>query len=122
MTFNQIDKNDLIIVLKPIMRNTVNDDDVDVEGWSGEIQELFADMSKSSLSKQEMTTMEQLCSLLVATVPALNENAFIRYVINEYAEVSPIELEHMDIVEHQEKITKGNVIQLKFDSDTEGNA
>jgi hypothetical protein len=44
MTFNQIDKNDLIIVLKPIMRNTVNDDDVDTDGWSGEIQvKLFAD-------------------------------------------------------------------------------
>lgn len=122
MRFNQINKNDFVIVLKPVMADADEEYEESI-GWTGEIQiQLFADLSKSSLSKQEITTMEQLCSLLVATVPALNENAFIRYVINEYAEVSPIELEHMDIVEHQEKITKGNVIQLKFDSDTEGNA
>ena len=51
-----------------------------------------------------------------------NENAFIRYVVNEYAELNSMELEHMDIVEHAEKVTEGNVIKLKFDSDTKGNA
>ena len=122
MRFNQINKNDFVLVLRPVIVS-VEDEPEDLMEWTGEIQiQLFADLSKSTLNKYEMSTMENLCSLLAAAVPALNENAFIRYVVNEYAELNSMELEHMDIVEHAEKITKGNVIQLKFDSDTEGNA
>ena len=122
MRFNQINKNDFVLVLRPVIVS-VEDEPEDLMEWTGEIQiQLFADLSKSTLNKYEMSTMENLCSLLAAAVPALNENAFIRYVVNEYAELNSMELEHMDIVEHAEKITKGNVIKLKFDSDTKGNA
>jgi len=122
MRFNQINKNDFVLVLRPVIVS-VEDEPEDLMEWTGEIQiQLFADLSKSTLNKYEMSTMENLCSLLAAAVPALNENAFIRYVVNEYAELNSMELEHMDIVEHAEKITEGNVIKLKFDSDTKGNA
>tara|TARA_R110002020_G_scaffold24470_2_gene80598 strand:- start:1107 stop:1475 length:369 start_codon:yes stop_codon:yes gene_type:complete len=122
MRFNQINKNDFVLVLRPVIVS-VEDEPEDLMEWTGEIQiQLFADLSKSTLNKYEMSTMENLCSLLAAAVPALNENAFIRYVVNEYAELNSMELEHMDIVEHAEKVTEGNVIKLKFDSDTKGNA
>lgn len=122
MRFNQINKNDFVLVLRPVIVS-VEDEPEDLMEWTGEIQiQLFADLSKSTLNKYEMSTMENLCSLLAAAVPALNENAFIRYVVNEYVELNSMELEHMDIVEHAEKITEGNVIKLKFDSDTKGNA
>jgi hypothetical protein len=123
MTFNQIDKNDLIIVLKPIMRNTVNDDDVDTDGWSGEIQvKLFADLDKSTLNKYELSVMGKIGSLLAAAIPAMNENAFVKYLVSQYVGMTDIELEHIDIVKHKEEKTKGEVIKLTFDSETEGNA
>ena len=122
MTFNQIKPNDFILVLKPVMRNRKEDDKIITE-WTGEIQvKMLADLAKSSLKEYEIDSMSSICMLMAASIPTMHENVFVRYVIDKYADHSHIELEHIDIPEHEEEKTEGNVITLKFDSETEGNA
>ena len=122
MTFNQIKQNDFILVLKPVMRNRKEDDKIIAE-WTGEIQvKILADLAKSSLKEYEIDSMSRICTLMAASIPTMHENAFVRYIIDKYAEHSFIDLEHIDLPEHKEEKTEGNVITLKFDSETEGNA
>ena len=122
MTFNQIKPNDFILVLKPVMRNRKEDDKIITE-WTGEVQvKMFADLAKTSLKEYELDNMSRICTQMAASIPTMHENAFVRYVVDKYADHSLIDLEHIDILEHEEEKTEGNVITLKFDSETEGNA
>ena len=122
MTFNQIKPNDFILVLKPVMRNRKEDDKIITE-WTGEVQvKMFADLAKTSLKEYELDNMSRICTLMAASIPTMHENAFVRYVVEKYADHSIIDLEHIDVPEHEEEKTEGNVIKLKFDSETEGNA
>lgn len=121
---NKIHVNDFIIVLRPVLKNTTEDDD-DTSTWTGDVQvKLLTDLSKISLGKYEFNSMLKICNLMAASIPSMHENEFVRHVVEHYLRHNELDLEHVDIEEHEEEKVDGNnnIIKLVFDSETKGNA
>ena len=122
---NKIHVNDFIIVLRPVLKNTTEDDDDDTSTWTGDVQvKLLTDLSKISLGKYEFNSMLKICNLMAASIPSMHENEFVRHVVEHYLRHNELDLEHVDIEEHEEEKVDGNnnIIKLVFDSETKGNA
>lgn len=121
-TFNQIRANDLVIVLKPVMKQVGNGKDASVV-WTGEVTvKLLTDLTKMSLNEHDFDSLNRISNLMASAIPAMHENKIVRHIIEYYLEHNSLDLEHMDIVEYEEELTENNVIKLNFDSETEGNA
>tara|TARA_R100001244_G_scaffold59139_3_gene49832 strand:+ start:2403 stop:2783 length:381 start_codon:yes stop_codon:yes gene_type:complete len=121
---NKINVNDFIIALRPVMQNTT-EEDTPASVWTGEVQVKFlTDLSKISLSEYEYSSMIKICNLMAASIPSMHENAFVRHVVEHYLMRNELDLEHIDIEEHEEEKVddNNNIIKLVFDSETKGNA
>lgn len=121
---NKIDVNDFIIVLRPVMKS-ITEEDNDTPTWVGDVQvKLLTDLSKISLNEYEFASMNKICNLMVASIPSMHENEFVRHVVEHYLRHNELDLEHIDIEEHEkEKVDdNNNIIKLDFDSKTKGNA
>lgn len=121
---NKINVNDFIIVLRPVMKS-ITEEDNDTPTWVGDVQvKLLTDLSKISLNEYEFASMNKICNLMVASIPSMHENEFVRHVVEHYLRHNELDLEHIDIEEHEkEKVDdNNNIIKLDFDSKTKGNA
>ena len=121
---NKIHVNDFIIVLRPVMQNTTEEDN-GASVWVGDVQvKLLTDLSKISLDEYQHESMLKICNLMAASIPSMHENAFVRHVVEHYLRHHELDLEHVDIEEHEEEKVDGNnnIIKLVFDSETKGNA
>ena len=122
---NKINVNDFIIVLRPVMKNITEEDDDDTPTWTGDVQvKLLTDLSKISLDEYEYNSILKICNLMAASIPSMHENEFVRHVVEHYLRHHELDLEHVDIEEHEEEKVDGNnnIIKLVFDSETKGNA
>tara|TARA_R110000765_G_scaffold109412_1_gene200544 strand:- start:722 stop:1099 length:378 start_codon:yes stop_codon:yes gene_type:complete len=120
---NKINVNDFIIALRPVMQSTT-EEDTPASVWTGEVQVKFlTDLSKISLSEYEYSSMIKICNLMAASIPSMHENSFVRHVVEHYLVHNELDLEHIDIEEHEEeKVDDNNIIKLVFNSETKGNA
>ena len=118
-TFNQIRVNDFVIVLTPVMKQEDTNKNI---VWTGEVKvKLLTDLTKNTLDESTFENLTKISNLMAASIPAMHENKIVRHIIEFYLANNILDLEHMNIIEHEE-LDDNNVIKLTFNSDTEGNA
>ena len=115
--------NDFILIIRPILADTT-EEDLEEERedkstsqyWTGEVQVgIVADEDNTSLSQEDFSNMIALCNCTAASIPAMEENNFLREIVQIYAQ------KHLIVpVPESLKGYKYNILTLA--SDTKGNA
>jgi len=103
--------DDFVIIVRPVRE----DEELPLnEGsWTGEVQvSIVTNAKETTLTELEFNNMVLLCNFAAASIPAMEENAFIRDLIQTYAQKNMI----MPTPEEE------NIPVLTFDTDTEGSA
>jgi len=121
--------NDFILIVRPVLGEVPEEEVRDKLGakmqplneeplqhWTGEVQVgIVADEENSELSEEEFTSMITLCNCAAASIPAMEENSFIREIIQIYSQrhlITP--------VPESLKSYTDNILTLA--TDTKGNA
>tara|TARA_R100001129_G_scaffold30231_1_gene19977 strand:+ start:1313 stop:1639 length:327 start_codon:yes stop_codon:yes gene_type:complete len=103
---NFLASDDFVIVVRPVKES---------EEWTGEVQvSIVTNLEETTLNSFEYESMVALCNCAAASIPAMEENAFIRNVIETYASkhmLSPLTEDSIDMES-----------MLMFDTDTKGSA
>ena len=74
--------DDFVIILKP-----VKEDEGDISPWTGEVQvSIVTNVQETTLSEEEFGNMLLLCNFAAASIPAMEENNFVREVIESYVQ------------------------------------
>ena len=115
--YDHLTADDFILIIRPVKSS---EDDLPEEeentGWAGEVQvAIIADADNSTLNENEFSNMIALCNCTAASIPAMEENAFIREIIQAYAQnrmLSPI----------PETLRRRTDNILHFNTDTQGTA
>ena len=113
-----ITADDFVLIIRPIksVEDEEQNEEQEKEHWTGEVQvAIVADPDNSSLTEEEYNNMIALCNCTAASIPAMEENVFLREVVQVYAQrhlISPI----------PESFKKYTNNVLTFASDTKGNA
>jgi hypothetical protein len=101
--------DDFVIILKPI-----KEDEENMSPWTGEVQvSIVTNIQETTLSEEEFGNMLLLCNFAAASIPAMEENTFVRELIEVYAQ------KNMLTLSPDEEISTAF---LTPDSDTKGNA
>ena len=108
--------DDFIIILRPVKGQVEvqeEEETTEKEGWTGEVQvSIVTNAQQTTLSDSEFVNMVMLCNFAAASIPAMEENVFLRDMVKTYVQKSMI----TPMPENLE-----NTI-LTFDSKTEGTA
>ena len=101
--------DDFVIILKPI-----KEDEGDMSSWTGEVQvSIVTNVQETTLSEEEFGNMLLLCNFAAASIPAMEENNFVRELIETYVQKNMLTLVSDDEM---------STAILTPDSDTKGNA
>ena len=108
---------DFLLIIRPIKSDdTETETEETPQTWAGEVQvAIIADVQNSSLTEEEFNNMIALCNCTAASIPAMEENPFIREIIQAYAHnklISPV----------PERLIKNTDNILEFDTATKGTA
>ena len=115
--------NDFILIIRPILADTTEEDSEEKredkstsQHWTGEVQVgIVADEENTSLSQEDFSNMIALCNCTAASIPAMEENNFLREIVQIYAQ------KHLIVpVPESLKTYTNNVLTLA--TDTKGNA
>jgi hypothetical protein len=80
--------DDFIIIVKPI-----KEDEGDMSQWTGEVQvSIVTNVQETTLSEEEFGNMLLLCNFAAASIPAMEENNFVRELIEAYVEKNMLTL------------------------------
>ena len=113
--YDHLTADDFILILRPVKSadNEISEED-ETQHWTGEVQvAIIADANNSSLDENEFNNMVALCNCTAASIPAMEENAFVREVIQAYAHnrmLSPVPetlLRRTDNILHFNTATQG---------------
>ena len=105
--------DDFVIIVRPVREEEEEELLLEEGSWTGEVQvSIVTNAKETTLTEVEFNNMVLLCNFAAASIPAMEENAFIRDLIQTYAQKNMI----MPTPEEE------NVHMLTFDTDTEGNA
>jgi len=77
--------DDFIIIVRPIRQ----EEEVAYEegSWTGEVQvSIVTNVEETTLTEEEFHNMIMLCNFAAASIPAMEENAFVRDLIHTYAQ------------------------------------
>jgi hypothetical protein len=115
--YDHLTSDDFILILRPVKPSEEEDPEEDeTPSWTGEVQvAIIADANNSSLNENEFNNMVALCNCTAASIPAMEENAFVREIIQAYAHnrmLSPI----------PETLRRRTDNILHFNTDTQGTA
>lgn len=106
---NYLSPDDFVIIVRP-----VKEEEDSAADWTGEVQvSIVSNTKDTTLNKEAYDSMLMLCNFAAASIPAMEENVFIRDVIEGYVE------QHMTIVGDEVSTV---VDVLTADTDTEGSA
>tara|TARA_R100000458_G_C8162581_1_gene166058 strand:+ start:226 stop:567 length:342 start_codon:yes stop_codon:yes gene_type:complete len=106
-----LNPEDFVIIVRPVKE----DEPISEEVWTGDVQvSIIANSTETPLTQDEFNNMILLCNCAAASIPAMEENTFIRDIIHSYAQ------KNMIMPMPDEDILYNSL--LTFDSDTEGNA
>ena len=101
--------DDFVIILKP-----VKEDEGDMSQWTGEVQvSIVTNVQETTLSEEEFGNMLLLCNFAAASIPAMEENNFVRELIETYVQKNMLTLVSDDEM---------STTLLTPDPDTKGNA
>ena len=104
--------DDFVIIVRPV-REEEEELLLEEGSWTGEVQvSIVTNAKETTLTEVEFNNMVLLCNFAAASIPAMEENAFIRDLIQTYAQKNMIMPTPEDEIVHM----------LTFDTDTEGNA
>ena len=121
--------NDFILIVRPVLGEVPEEEVRDKLGakmqplneeplqhWTGEVQVgIVADENNTSLSEEDFSNMVALCNCTAASIPAMEENNFLREIVQIYAQ------KHLIVpVPESLKTYKDNVLTLA--TNTKGNA
>ena len=103
--------DDFVIVLTPVKDDF---DHEDMDQWTGEVQvSILTNVEKTTLTEDEFRGMLLLCNFAAASIPAMEENSFVRELVQSYAQKNMLSLvPDEDDGQHS----------LTADSDTKGSA
>jgi len=114
--------NDFILIIRPVLEEIKFEEEEEKDNippsrqWTGEVQVgIVADEENTSLSEEEFSSMITLCNCTAASIPAMEENNFLREIVQVYAQrhlITP--------VSESLKSYKNNILTLA--TDTKGNA
>lgn len=105
--------DDFIIIVRPVRDE--EDFVLDEGTWTGEVQvSIVTNAKETTLTEAEFNNMIMLCNFAAASIPAMEENAFVRDLIQAYAQKNMIfPTPEEDQIIHE---------LLTIDTDTEGTA
>ena len=83
--------DDFVIIVRP-----VRDDEefnLDEGSWTGEVQvSILTNVEKTTLTEDEFRGMLLLCNFAAASIPAMEENSFVRELVQSYAQKNMLSL------------------------------
>ena len=108
--------DDFVIILRPVkgpIEGQEEEELIEKEGWTGEVQvSIITNAQQTTLTDSEFVNMVMLCNFAAASIPAMEDNVFLRDLVKTYVQKSMI----MPTPEDLEPTT------LTFDSITKGTA
>ena len=108
--------DDFVIILRPVKGQVEIQEEEETEekeGWTGEVNvSIITNAHQTTLSDSEFVNMVMLCNFAAASIPAMEENVFLRDMIRTYVQKNMI----MPTPENQQNT------ELTFDSNTKGTA
>ena len=106
--------DDFVILVRPVKEEEEFAEE-DEGSWTGEVQvSIITNAKETTLTENEFNNMIMLCNFAAASIPAMEENAFIRDLIRTYAQ------NNMILPTPEEESIKDRILTL--DTNTEGNA
>tara|TARA_R110002110_G_scaffold135129_1_gene318966 strand:- start:2786 stop:3136 length:351 start_codon:yes stop_codon:yes gene_type:complete len=113
--YDHMNTDDFIMVIRPLMQPAHENTDSAEGDWTGNVQvSIIADPANSALEKEDFTHMITLCNCVAASIPAMEENGFVREILEAYAHNRMLNPTYETLFQDD------NVLQ--FSTDTEGNA
>ena len=115
--YDHMNTDDFVMVIRPLMQPAPENADSADGDWTGNVQvSIIADPANSALEKGDFAHMIALCNCVAASIPAMEENGFVREILEAYAQ------NRMLNTSYETLFHDGNVLQFSTDTDTEGNA
>lgn len=103
--------DDFVIIVTPVKEDFGREE---ADQWTGEVQvSIVTNVEKTTLTEDEFGGMLLLCNFAAASIPAMEENSFIRDLIHSYAQKNMLSLSPDNEMGQS---------TLTFDSDTKGTA
>lgn len=103
--------DDFIIIVTPVKEDFGS---AEMQQWTGEVQvSIVTNVEETTLTEEELSSMLLLCNFAAASIPAMEENAFVRDLIQAYAQKNMLSL--------SPDYERGKHL-LTEDSDTKGSA
>tara|TARA_R110000824_G_scaffold182619_3_gene363603 strand:- start:514 stop:861 length:348 start_codon:yes stop_codon:yes gene_type:complete len=110
---NHLTPDDFVIIVRPVREE--EDTTLEEGSWTGEVQvSIVTNAKETTLTENEFNNMIMLCNFAAASIPAMEENAFIRDLIRTYAQ------NNMILPTPEEEPITDRLLTL--DTDTKGNA
>jgi len=95
-----LQSEDFVIVVRPLLKQGK---------WTGEVQVGVISDPESELSEPDTFALSQLCSMVSASIPAMDQHSFIRHIIESYVEdITLIAEQEKDSPLTEHTPTKGN--------------
>ena len=105
--------DDFVIIVRPVREE--EEFAFDEGTWTGEVQvSIVTNAKETTLTEAEFANMVMLCNFAAASIPAMEENTFVRDLIQTYAQKNMI----LPTPEENEVTYE----LLTIDTDTEGTA
>ena len=115
--YDHMNTDDFVMVIRPLMQPAHENADSADGDWTSNVQvSIIADPANSALEKGDFAHMIALCNCVAASIPAMEENGFVREILEAYAQ------NRMLNPSYETLFHDGNVLQFSTDTDTEGNA
>lgn len=111
----EIEDEDFVIRVRPTM---------DRRSWTGEIDISIVSSADNPLDDESYGQLMHFCKMMCATVPIMERDESLRNIVHTYV-LEVVDEDDYDVVEDKRLVVEseeGNIIQLKFNSDTKGNA
>ena len=84
--YDHMSTDDFVMVIRPLMQAAHENTDSAKGDWTGNVQvSIIADPANSTLEESTFTHMIALCNCAAASIPAMEENPFIREILEAYA-------------------------------------
>ena len=82
--------DDFVIILTPVKDDF---DREEMDQWTGEVQvSILTNVEKTTLTEDEFRGMLLLCNFAAASIPAMEENSFVRELVQSYAQKNMLSL------------------------------
>ena len=108
--------DDFVIIVRPVKEEEEFAEE-DEGSWTGEVQvSIVTNAKETTLTELEFSNMIMLCNFAAASIPAMEENTFVRELIQTYVHKNMV----MPTPSLDEEADMKNV--LTIDTDTEGTA